>query len=66
MNTPYVPVKTVKILVQDLNDDWIHVKNIEYYNDQHVFNEMLQVRAAWQNKRVKATDDYGRLVDIIG
>jgi len=57
---------TIKIQVQDVNMNWFTIKVLQYINEQMTMSELKQTQAAFPGKRVKAVDQNGRLLDILG
>jgi|DEB0MinimDraft_10_1074344.scaffolds.fasta_scaffold17250_7 hypothetical protein len=57
---------TIKIQVQDVNMNWFTIKVLQYINEQMTMSELKQTQNAFPGKRVKAVDQNGRLLDILG
>lgn len=55
----------VNILVQDTNNNWVHVKTVDNINDQYVRQTLEQTAWGFRGKRLKAVDSStGSLIDL--
>lgn len=54
------------IEVQDFNNNWFMAKSIQAANDQVIRREMEQTAQNMRGRRVRAVDQSGRLIDLLG
>jgi hypothetical protein len=62
MNEVY---RCAHIHVQDLNNNWFVARVVNNTNQQYLFSQMKQLQDSYQSRRVKATDESGRVIDIL-
>ena len=59
-------MEQIIIEVQDFNNNWMQVSRILKTNDQVTMVEMRQAQSNFPGKRVRAVDETGRIIDLLG
>jgi hypothetical protein len=59
-------MNSIIIEVQDFNNNWFMAKSIQAANDQVIRREMEQTAQNMRGRRVRAVDQNGRLIDLLG
>lgn len=57
--------QNITIKVQDVSGNWIDVRIIENMGDRYIHSVLVQTKNLYPNKRVKATDSNGMLIDLL-
>lgn len=58
--------QTVIIQIQDVGGNWMDVQRTMTNHDRYTFSLMEQAQRNYPGKRVRAIDQDGRIIDILG
>ena len=59
-------MNNVTLMVQDIGGNWMSVRIIEHINDRYILQQMKLTSTSYPGKRVKAVDEKGNLIDLMG
>jgi hypothetical protein len=58
--------QTVIIQIQDVGGNWMDVQTTMTNHDRYVYSLMEQAQRNYSGRRVRAVDQNGRIIDILG
>ena len=58
-------IAMITIQVQDVNKNWLSVQHNVMNQSQIIMTKMQEAKRSYPNKRVRAVDSAGRLVDLL-
>jgi len=57
---------TITIQIRDVGGNWLSVQNTMTNDDRYIYSLMESAQSGYPGKQVRAVDQNGRIVDMIG